>query len=112
MKRSLETYLYDILEACNDVQEFVENMSYDSYADSKLTVAAVERKFSIIGEALNRLRENFPGEAEKISDIHKIIGFRNILVHGYHIVDAAVVWSAITENLPLLKKEIQFLLEP
>jgi uncharacterized protein with HEPN domain len=77
-------------------------MSIEEYCDSELVKAAVERKFAIIGEALIRLREDYPAFLERISDTEKIIGFRNVLVHGYDIIDDATVWSAIQSNLATL----------
>lgn len=111
MKRNPETYLFDILEACNDIREFVRDIHFEDYSKSKITVAAVERKFSIIGEALARLRERYPELAEQISDIHQIVGFRNILIHGYHVVDSSVVWSAVVDKLPILSREVQRLID-
>lgn len=40
----------------------------------------------------------------------KIIGFRNILIHGYAEVDDTVVWSIIVEKLPLLLEDAETLL--
>ncbi len=42
---------------------------------------------------------------------HRIIGFRNILIHGYDTVDDTIVWGAISGHLPTLISEIQELLE-
>ena len=37
----------------------------------------------------------------------KIIGMRNVLVHGYFEIDAAIVWEAATRDLPALKPAIE-----
>jgi uncharacterized protein with HEPN domain len=55
MQHDLEKYCIDILNAANDIQQFVGTLSFDEYHASKLVKAAVERKFEIIGEALNRV---------------------------------------------------------
>ncbi|GAI92753.1 unnamed protein product, partial [marine sediment metagenome] len=49
-------------------------------------------------------------ELEKISEQHRIIGFRNILIHGYDIVDEAIVWQAVTNHLPILIREVKEIL--
>jgi len=45
--------------------------------------SAVERQFSIIGEALSRLDKDSPDVAAAISHHGRIIAFRNILIHGF-----------------------------
>ena len=47
--------LSDIDQAGADIERFIGGMDRGAYADDALTQAAVERKFEIIGEALNRL---------------------------------------------------------
>ncbi len=46
-----------------------------------------------------------------VSEHNRIIGFRNILIHGYDIVDEMVVWKAVADHLPILLKEIQMILD-
>lgn len=42
---------------------------------------------------------------------HKIIGMRNILVHGYFEIDLDVVWDAVQQDVPLLKPAVEALLK-
>ena len=109
MKRDAKAYLHDIQEAGKHIREFTKGMSMEDYCKSELVRAAVERKFAIIGEALVRLRTDYPALLERISDREKIIGFRNVLVHGYDMIDDATVWSAIASNLPTLLEEVKTL---
>ena len=44
-------------------------------------------KFEIIGEALNQLAKHDPALARRIPDIRDIIAFRNILIHGYAVIE-------------------------
>lgn len=110
MKRDAKVYLYDIQKAGKDILEFTKGMSSEEYGKSELVKAAVERKFAVIGEALVRLREDYPDILEQIPDYEKIIGFRNVLVHGYDVIEDATVWSAIESNLRILLEEIKTLL--
>ncbi len=80
------------------------------YQESLVIKRAVERNFEIIGEALNRIKFKDSEILENISEHYRIIGFRNILIHGYDIVDDAIVWKAVTIHLPILIKEIKGLL--
>jgi len=110
MKHDIEVHLYDIQEASGYILEFTAGMSLEDYRCNALVKAAVERKFAIIGEALVRLRQEQPELPESISEPEKIIGFRNVLVHGYDMIEDATVWSAIKSSLPILLEEVQSLL--
>ena len=102
--------LIDILHAAEEIQDFVRGMDLKAYQNNPVTKRAVERDFEIIGEALNRIKNTDSKLLEKISEHHRIIGFRNILIHGYDIVDEAIVWQAVTNHLPILHGEIKELL--
>ena len=41
----------------------------------------------------------------------RIIGFRNVIAHGYDIVDPELVWDAVQNHLPHLKIQVKQLLE-
>jgi len=57
--------------------------------------SAVERQLAIVGEALTQLRRIDAATADAIADLPRIVGFRNILDHGYASVDIRIVWGAI-----------------
>lgn len=85
-------------------------MDFSTYENTPVTKRAVERNFEIIGEALNRIKNMDDEIIEKISEHHRIIGFRNILIHGYDIVDEAIIWQAATKHLSILLQEIKEIL--
>jgi uncharacterized protein with HEPN domain len=68
-----------------------------SYAENEIVHAAVERKFEIIGEALIQLAKRDPVLARRVPD------FRNLLIHGYAVVDHDEVWDAVQTSLPGLR---------
>lgn len=106
MKNEVRKYLFDILEAVISIENFVGRMVLEDYLENELVQAAVERKFEIIGEALNRIKQNDSEFIEKIPEHHRIIGFRNIIVHGYDSIDQELVWAAIKNHLPRLKETL------
>lgn len=69
----------------------------------------VERALAIIGEAANRARKEDVGLA--ITNVRNIIEMRNFLVHAYDDVDTLMVWNVIVNHLPLLKEEVEALLQ-
>ena len=48
--------------------------------------------------------------AARISKHRRIIDFRNVLIHGYDLIDHRVVWSTIAEEVPVLLAEVEALL--
>ena len=102
--------LIDILQAAEEIKGFVHGMDFKAYQKNPVTQRAVERDFEIIGEALNRIKNTDDELLEKISEHHRIIGFRNILIYGYDIVDESIVWQAVSKHLPILVKEVKGIL--
>lgn len=107
MQRDPRVFLEDVRLAAADIAEFTRGRSADDFNSDELLRAAVERKFIIIGEALSRLAKLDSQWAAEIMDFGKIVGFRNILVHGYEMIDNQVVWQTIQTHLPVLLKQVE-----
>lgn len=82
----------------------------DDYRCERLLRQAIERKFEIIGEAVNRLAQHDSDTAGRISKYRQIVAFRNVLTHGYDLIDDRLVWSTIDEEVPVLLTEVEALL--
>ncbi len=111
MNDEIRKNLIDILHAAEEIQNFTHEMNFKAYQNSPVTQRAVERDFEIIGEALNRVKQIDEEFIEKVSEFHRIIGFRNILIHGYDIIDKIIVWKAVENHLPILVKEVNEILD-
>lgn len=107
MRRSPKVVLEDIRLAAASIENATRSRSFGDYHEDQLRKSAVERWFMIIGEALTRLEKIDPAWCGKITDFRKIVGFRNVLVHGYEAIDDQVVWKTIQEYLPVLQSEVQ-----
>ena len=83
-------------------------MSFEKFAKDDKTIDAVVRNFEIIGEASNRLPEEFKSSHGSI-DWVRIKGFRNRIVHDYFGIDHSIVWHIIQNFLPKLINEIRVL---
>lgn len=110
MDDGAKKHLHDILEACKLIERFVGDKTLTGYQSDPMLRSAVERQFQIIGEALQQLIREYPSTAKSISDYRSIINFRNILVHGYDMVDDEVVWGVIEQSLPILHREVDSLM--
>jgi uncharacterized protein with HEPN domain len=110
MRLESKKHLEDIRQAAELIGDFTRGKSLDIYEANPLLRAGVERQFEIIGEALNRLDRSDPDTASRISNKRRIIGFRNILSHGYDVVEHSVVWDIVVQNIPPLLQEVDTLL--
>ena len=69
-------------------------------------IDAFIRNFVIIGEAANRLSEEFKENYISI-DWHRIRGFRNRIVHDYAGIDYSIVWEIKEFFLPDMLAKLQ-----
>jgi uncharacterized protein with HEPN domain len=110
MQRDPRAFLWDVREAATAIQKFVTGMTADEYVVNDLVQAAVERKFEIIGEALNQLSKIKPELTASIPELPQIVAFRNQLIHGYAAVSSATVWNIAQTSVPTLLQTVQKLL--
>ena len=110
MQRDSRAFLWDVREAALAIQAFTSGMDGAVYAANEMAQAAVERKFEIIGEALNQLTKLDSALASRIPDLPQIVAFRNQLIHGYATVNVGTVWNVMQNALPPLVGVVQALL--
>ncbi len=110
MRDEERAHLYDIIQAGRAIQDFTGGCTFDDYVANAMMRGAVERKFEIMGEALNRIRKKNPDLLGHIRECREIISFRNILIHGYDIIDDRIVWAVIQEDLDNLIEDAEHLL--
>lgn len=111
MHRDPRAFLWDVRESALAIQGFIGGMNADAFAASDLVQAGVERKFEIIGEALNQLSKLDATLAARIPELPQIVAFRNQLIHGYATVNARSVWNVAQTSLPTLLVCVSELLE-
>jgi uncharacterized protein with HEPN domain len=111
MDRDARSYLWDIQDAANAIARFTTGLDSSGYAENEIVRAAVERKFEIIGEALTQLAKRDPALARRVPDFRDIIAFRNLLIHGYAVINHDEVWDAVRISLPGLHEAVVALLD-
>lgn len=106
----LYKYLFDIMDSVEIIEKHVLNIkSFSEYENDLKTIDAVERRLSIIGEALNKAIKINPHL--DISSKKEIIGLRHLLIHNYDSTDDATIWTIVQRYLPRLKVEVELLLK-
>ena len=108
-ERHPRVLLEDILESAEKIFKYTENLTYEKFINDSKTIDAVVRNFEIIGEASNRLPQEFKNNHNAI-DWFRIRGFRNRIVHHYFGIDYEFIWALRDTHLFALVSEIQNIL--
>jgi len=92
----------DILESIGRIEEYVAEMSFETFVADRKTVDAVVRNITIIGEAARHISPELRKKHPQIpwDDVREI---RNVVVHEYFGIDHSILWQTVTQNLPTLK---------
>jgi len=109
-KREPKLLLDDIISSIEKIESYTAGFTYDSFIEDPKTIDAVIRNFEIIGEAANRLPEDFKDANEQVNWF-RIRGFRNRIVHDYMGIDFQIVWTIIEKDLNRLADEIRVIRE-
>ena len=109
-KRDPKLLLSDILGSIEKIKSYTEGHTFDTFIEDTKTLDAVIRNFEIIGEAANRLPEDFKDSHEAVYWF-RIRGFRNRIVHDYMGIDFQIVWTIIDKDLDKLGKDIATIIE-
>jgi uncharacterized protein with HEPN domain len=109
MPRDYRLQLTDILDAINFIDEITQGMDIQGFKTDRLVRDAVIRNLQVIGEAARVLPEDIKQQSFEI-EWHEIVGTRNIIIHQYFGIDLDIIWNAVKENLPELKRACEFLL--
>lgn len=108
MPHRIRKLLLDISLSCEEISSFIEGKDFESFTSDRLLQLGLERGFEIIGEALARLERIDPDNlAEKIPEYRRIIGFRNVIAHGYDVIDDAALWDFANNRVPELLKKVE-----
>lgn len=100
--------LEDIIDSGRKIMDYTAGLTLDHFINDSKTVDAVIRNFEIIGEAANRLPEEFKEKHPQI-DWHKVRGFRNRIVHDYFGIDYSIVWVIKETFLPQMIAQLHAL---
>jgi uncharacterized protein with HEPN domain len=113
LRRDPKSLLWDAREAAEVIAAATTGKTFDDFDGDIVLRSAVERQFEIIGEAFAQLARLDPVLAQRIPDFRQIVAFRNVLIHGYAVVDPARVWQVVQQNLPQLRTVLaELLAEP
>lgn len=98
--------LSHIVDAIRSLEAFTEGIGIADFLKNDLVKSASVRQMEIIGEAANHITAELK---EKYSEINwkEIVGFRNIAIHEYFVIDYTLIWDIIENSIPQLKVSIE-----
>ena len=108
--RRADVYLELALIALRRLPRYLNHRTLETYLADDYCQSAVERQLEIAGDALGQLRKIAPDLFARVPDGDLIVGFRNVLAHGYATLDHKRVYEAATLKAPELLKTLASLL--
>ena len=93
--------ILDLYHVLNQILTFTQNMDKQEFINDEKTQSSVLYQLVIMGEAVNRLSEQFKNQYPQIP-FNEIRGMRNRVVHEYKEVDCDIIWEAIQKDIPEL----------
>ena len=110
MKRDPKVLLWDAQQAVEAIVTMLAGKTFEQFDADVVLHSAVERKFTIVGEALSQLARVDAQLAASIPQLSEIVAFRNFLIHGYAVINRKRVWEIVADDLPGLRATLNKLL--
>ena len=101
--------LRHMLAYAREAVELMRNRKREDLDTDRTLGLAILRCVEIVGEAAGRIPATLRRRYPRIPWA-QIISMRNRLIHGYDIVDYAIVWSTVADDLPPLIVELEKIL--
>ena len=104
-KRPIDLLINDIRESIERIGEYTRGMSLEDFTKDQKSIDAVARNLEIMGEAANRLPDEFKESHSEI-EWFKIVGLRHRIVHEYFGVDLEIIWRILQMDLHELQQSL------
>ncbi|MDE6383729.1 MAG: DUF86 domain-containing protein [Paramuribaculum sp.] len=111
MNEQIIKSLIDISKSINNIELFCSSRpkEFKTFCEDVCFRSAIQWEIAIIGEAVNRILKIEP--EIQITAARRIVNTRNYLIHGYDSLREDLIWAIVVNHLPLLKTEVQQLIE-
>jgi len=102
--------LKHILDAAKEIEQFLANKTETQFRGDRLLLLGVQKLIEIIGEAVSHLSDPLKQQYPQI-EWSVAISTRNRLSHGYFDIDAGVIWSTATRDVPAFAEQVRSVIE-
>ncbi len=94
-----------MLESIRGIEKAIAGKIFRDYERSWVLRSALERGVEVISEASRHLSRELRSQHKDVR-WRDIAGIGNILRHEYQRVDSQIIWNAVKDDLPALKKAL------
>ena len=103
--------LRKIISHIDHTLEYCDGQSFDAFTENRMLQEACIFNVLQVGELSKAgldpsLINRYPGIPWK-----QMFGMRNRIVHDYEGIRLKIIWSTISEDFPMLRKQLQEILE-
>ena len=108
-RRSLEQYLLDMRETAQGVVELVATLDTDTFLNTVTGSWALERGIIQLGEIAVQMRQQWPEYVAAHPELAPdgMRNARNIVVHGYAIIDRERILRMAAKDTPALLAHVE-----
>lgn len=96
-------WLRDIIDNSLAAEGYVRGVDIEEFRIDRMRIDAVERCLMRLTEAAIRVGEKRMAEVSSVPPMHQLRGLGNLLRHAYDVIDPAVVWATVADDLPRLR---------
>jgi uncharacterized protein with HEPN domain len=109
-RRDTRLRIEDMIEAIQRIERHSAGLTAEQFREDQKTLDAVVRNIEVVGEAAGHLDDEVTSLRPAVP-WSEVRAMRNVLLHEYFGVDAAIVWETVVQDLPVLRHELEELLK-
>ena len=98
--------LEDIRQFALNVENIIEGVTFDEFANDIRIYYSVMKNVEVIGEASNMLSRDFKEQHQELP-WRQIVKMRNVLVHGYAQVQDSDLWDTACNDIKPLREQVE-----
>src|SRR5438067_13414873 len=95
----------DIIEYATEIERMTAGMDEAAFSADRTVQFAVTHCVEIMGEAARHVPPDIQARCPDVG-WRQMNDMRNVLIHAYAIVDLALIWDAVTKDVPPTRERL------
>ena len=105
-----ELYISNILSSIKLIEEYMKSRKISNLARSNILKDAVSKQLEEIGENIRKVSSKIKKKYNEV-EWQAFVETRNFLTHVYQFVNVQKLWMIVKKDIPILKKQVEKILE-